>query len=42
VLITIVVVGAAIAVAGGAIAGQRDSEPAMIPIRVERPRRRSR
>lgn len=40
VLITIIVVaGAAAAVVGGIIAGQRDPEPALIPIRVRPPRR---
>jgi hypothetical protein len=40
VLITIIVaVGAAAAVVGGVIAGQRDPEPALIPIPVKRPRR---
>lgn len=43
VLITIVVVvGAAVAAAAGAVAGQREAEPAMIPVRVDRPRRRRR
>lgn len=40
VLITIIVaVGAAAAVVGGIIAGQREPEPALIPIRVTPPRR---
>jgi len=39
-LITIIVaVGAAAAVIGGAIAAQREPEPALIPIPVKRPRR---
>jgi hypothetical protein len=39
-LITIIVaVGAAVAAAAGVIAGQRDPEPALIPIPVKRPRR---
>jgi hypothetical protein len=39
-LITIIVaVGAAAAVAAGVIAGQREPEPALIPIPVKRPRR---
>jgi len=40
VLITIIVaVGAAAAVVGGIIAGQREPEPALIPIPVKRPSR---
>ncbi len=39
-LITIIVaVGAAAAVIGGVIAGQRDPEPALIPVPVKGPRR---
>ncbi|MFK7917293.1 MAG: hypothetical protein AB8G14_04380 [Ilumatobacter sp.] len=39
-LITIIVaIGAAAAVIGGAIATQRDPEPALIPIPVKTPRR---
>jgi hypothetical protein len=42
VLITIIVaVGAAAAVVGGIVAGQREPEPALIPIPVKRPRRSS-
>ena len=41
-LITIIVaVGAAAAAAAGVIAGQREPEPALIPVRVDRPRRRT-
>ena len=40
-LITIIVVaGAAAAAAAGVIAGQREPEPALIPIPVKRPSRR--
>ena len=40
VLITIIVaVGAAAAVVGGVIAGQKEPEPALIPVPVKRPRR---
>jgi hypothetical protein len=40
VLITIIVaVGAAAAVIGGVVAGQREPEPALVPIPVKRPRR---
>jgi len=37
----IVAAGAAAAVVGGVVAGQRKPEPALIPVPVERPRRTS-
>ncbi len=41
VLITIIVAVGAAVVAAGVVAGQRDPEPALIPIPVKRPRRRA-